>query len=51
MEMRMEVNESRDESEEEAEEVSTFEDMNDILDTFEYEIDVAGDPESSYVSS
>jgi hypothetical protein len=43
--MRMEVNESRDESEEEAEEVSTFEDMNDILDTFEYEIDVAGDPE------
>jgi hypothetical protein len=43
MEMRMEVNESRDESEEE--EVSTFEDMNYILDTFEYDHDMAGDLE------
>jgi hypothetical protein len=41
MEMRMGVNESRDESEEE-EEVSTFEDMNYILDTFEYDVDMAG---------
>jgi hypothetical protein len=56
MEMRMGVNESRDESEEEEEEeeedgygneeeeeVSTFEDMNYMLDTFEYEVDFAGD--------
>jgi hypothetical protein len=38
MVMRMGVNESRDE-------VSTFEDMNNILDTFEYEVDVAGNLE------
>ena len=44
MEMRMEVNESRDESEEE-EEVSTLENMGYILDTFEYDHDMAGDLE------
>ena len=40
MELRMKVNEGRDENDEE-EEVSTFEDMNYIVDTFEYEVDVA----------
>jgi len=40
MMMKMGVDEGRDGNDEE-EEVSTFEDMNYVLDTFEYEVDVA----------
>ena len=39
-EMRMKVNEGRDGNDED-EEVSTFENMNYVLDKFEYEVDVA----------
>jgi hypothetical protein len=44
MEMRMEVNESRDGSEEE-EEVSTFEDIGYALDELDLEYDITGDLE------
>jgi hypothetical protein len=62
MEMRMGVNESRDESEseeeekggygnEEAEEASTFEDIGYALDELDLEYDITGDLEGMYFGS